>query len=57
MQEEIRGRTRQEEIAQGELVGNTCPYCEEGTLADGRFKGDFAILCPECDTPAYRTFL
>lgn len=56
MQEEIGG-SGQEEIARKELVGNGCPYCEDGTLTDGRFKGDFAVLCPECDTPAYRTFL
>ena len=57
MQEEIGDQTRQEEIALGELAGSTCPYCEEGELTDGTFKGNFAVLCPECNTPAYRTFL
>lgn len=57
MQQETGEQTRQEEIAQESLLGQDCPYCEQGTLTDGRFKGDFAILCPNCDTPAYRTFL
>lgn len=36
------------------LIGTACSYCDDGTLTDGTFKGDFAVLCDACGTPAYR---
>ena len=57
MQEEINKQEQQEEIAKEKLTGRECPYCDRGTLTEGKFKGDFAILCSACETPAYRTFL
>ncbi|USZ67367.1 hypothetical protein NGM10_11565 [Halorussus salilacus] len=38
------------------LVGDDCNWCARGTLARGEFKGDDAVVCEECDTPAARVW-
>ena len=34
------------------LEGNTCSYCDEGTLIYRTFKGNDAIVCNSCETPS-----
>lgn len=36
------------------LEGRNCEYCEDGELVRERYKGDRAIVCAECGTPAAR---
>ncbi|SNZ15974.1 hypothetical protein SAMN06269185_2664 [Natronoarchaeum philippinense] len=38
------------------LEGKECPWTEDctGTLERGRYKGDEALVCPDCDTPIVR---
>lgn len=38
-----------------QLIGTACEFCEDGNLESGRFKGDLAVLCESCGTPAFRT--
>ncbi|WP_276253339.1 HVO_A0556 family zinc finger protein [Halomontanus rarus] len=39
---------------QGEILtileGDNCSFCD-GTLVQGRYKGNDAVVCSECDTP------
>lgn len=57
MQEELTEGKTQENLVKDELIGKDCTYCDQGTLREGVYKGNFAILCSACETPAYRTFL
>ncbi|MCU4975375.1 hypothetical protein OB955_21985 [Halobacteria archaeon AArc-m2/3/4] len=36
------------------LDGDTCSYCENGTLTQQFFQSDEAVVCDECGTPAAR---
>jgi len=38
------------------LVGDECSWCEGGVLAHEEFKGDAAVVCEECGTPAARVW-
>jgi len=38
------------------LVGDDCSWCGAGTLAREEFKGDAAVVCEECGTPAVRVW-
>jgi len=38
------------------LVGDDCRWCADGTLERGEFKGDDAVVCDECGTPAARVW-
>ncbi|SEP21860.1 hypothetical protein SAMN04487948_12252 [Halogranum amylolyticum] len=29
-----------------------CEYCTDGTLVEGTYKDNEAVVCDECDTPA-----
>lgn len=45
--------TRCDELYES-ISEKTCQYCG-GDLVIGGFKGDRAVICDECDTPAART--
>lgn len=34
------------------LRGQSCQYCEDGTLQTEQYKGNDAVVCAECETPA-----
>jgi len=38
------------------IVGDTCNYCESGTLARGEYKGSPAAVCTDCEVPQIRFF-
>ena len=38
------------------LVGGDCKWCDGGTLVRRQFKGDAAVVCETCDTPAARVW-
>jgi len=38
------------------LAGDDCRWCATGTLARREFKGDAAVVCENCDTPAARVW-
>lgn len=38
------------------LVGDECSWCASGTLAREVFKGDEAVVCDDCGTPAARVW-
>ena len=38
------------------LVGDDCRWCATGTLAREAFKGDDAVVCEDCGTPAARVW-
>lgn len=38
------------------LVGGDCRWCATGTLAREEFKGDAAVVCENCGTPAVRVW-
>ncbi|WP_202932651.1 HVO_A0556 family zinc finger protein [Halorussus salinus] len=38
------------------LVGDDCSWCATGALAREEFKGDAAVVCEECGTPAARVW-
>jgi hypothetical protein len=38
------------------LVGDDCRWCATGTLAREQFKGDDAVVCGNCGTPAVRVW-
>lgn len=38
------------------LAGDDCGWCDAGTLARGEFKGDDAVVCDDCGTPAARVW-
>lgn len=38
------------------LVGDECSWCATGALAREEFKGDEAVVCEECGTPAARVW-
>ncbi|WP_166035434.1 HVO_A0556 family zinc finger protein [Halorussus pelagicus] len=40
----------------GALVGDDCSWCATGTLVREEFKGDAAVVCVECGTPAARVW-
>ncbi|SIR30323.1 HVO_A0556 family zinc finger protein [Natronorubrum daqingense] len=33
------------------LDGRACPYCESGTLEEGVYKDNRAVICTDCETP------
>lgn len=35
-----------------QLVGRSCHFCETGTLVAAEYKGNDAVVCPDCGTPA-----
>ncbi|RKD98081.1 HVO_A0556 family zinc finger protein [Halopiger aswanensis] len=38
------------------LEGSPCNYCEEGILIREQFKGNSAVLCSQCGTPAIQSW-
>lgn len=38
------------------LAGADCRWCDAATLAEAEYKGDRALVCPDCGTPALRLF-
>jgi hypothetical protein len=38
------------------LAGDDCRWCATGTLARESFKGDAAVVCENCGTPAARVW-
>ena len=38
------------------LVGDGCHWCAAGTLERETFKGDDAVVCENCGTPAARVW-
>lgn len=38
------------------LAGDDCRWCGDGTLARETFKGDDAVVCADCGTPAVRVW-
>ncbi|WP_309545784.1 HVO_A0556 family zinc finger protein [Natrinema limicola] len=34
------------------LTDQTCAFCDDGLLTPGEYKGNQAILCKSCNTPA-----
>lgn len=38
------------------LAGDDCRWCGTGTLAREEFKGDDAVVCDACGTPAVRVW-
>ena len=38
------------------LAGDECRWCATGTLSREEFKGDDAVVCENCDTPAVRVW-
>jgi len=34
------------------LEGQDCQWCTDGRLERGRYKGNVAVICEDCDTPA-----
>lgn len=39
-----------------ELLGAECVWCELGELALEAYKGDTAVVCDNCGTPAARVW-
>ncbi|MCU4974872.1 hypothetical protein OB955_19315 [Halobacteria archaeon AArc-m2/3/4] len=37
------------------LEGNDCAFCD-GTLTQGRYKGNDAVVCSECETPTVQVW-
>ena len=35
-----------------QLTGQPCAFCDDGTLTSGRYKGNKAVICEGCETPA-----
>lgn len=50
------GRSGDGEAILETFDGATCPRCADGELTRDRFKGDEAVVCPACGTPAVRLF-
>lgn len=38
------------------VLGEDCRWCGTGPLHETEYKGDTAICCPDCGTPALRLF-
>lgn len=38
------------------LAGDDCRWCATGTLSRRQFKGDDAVVCEDCGTPAARVW-
>lgn len=38
------------------LAGTDCDWCGAGTLVREEFKGDDAMVCDDCGTPAVRVW-
>lgn len=38
------------------LVGTSCQFCDDGTLAQGEYKGNVAVVCDACETPAVQSW-
>lgn len=41
-----------------DLEGDECPWAEDcpGALERDEYKGDDALVCPDCDTPVVRVW-
>ncbi|WP_338042913.1 HVO_A0556 family zinc finger protein [Natrinema gari] len=35
-----------------ELTGRPCSFCDDGSLMSGSYKGNRAVICEGCETPA-----
>ncbi|WP_081704340.1 MULTISPECIES: HVO_A0556 family zinc finger protein [unclassified Natrinema] len=35
-----------------ELIGRPCSFCDDGSLMSGSYKGNRAVICEGCETPA-----
>lgn len=38
------------------LFGTPCQFCDDGTLAQGEYKGNDAVVCDACETPAVQSW-
>jgi len=38
------------------VVGDTCAFCENGTLERDTYRGNDAAVCSTCGTPAVQRF-
>ncbi|WP_175609593.1 HVO_A0556 family zinc finger protein [Haladaptatus litoreus] len=36
----------------GRLEGEDCQWCHDGRLKQGTYKGNDAVVCDACETPA-----
>ncbi len=54
MQETSRSGTTESMLRS--LVGDDCCWCTAGTLTRETFKGDDAVVCENCETPAVRVW-
>ncbi|WP_338045779.1 HVO_A0556 family zinc finger protein [Natronorubrum tibetense] len=45
------GRVQEIELLE-RLKGNDCQFCTDGSLVPGEYKGNSAVLCQSCQTPA-----
>ncbi|WP_458205429.1 HVO_A0556 family zinc finger protein [Haladaptatus sp. NG-SE-30] len=36
----------------GRLEGRECHWCHDGRLERGTYKGNDAVVCSDCETPA-----
>ena len=39
-----------------DLVGDDCNWCPTGSLTRDEFRGDAAVVCETCETPAVRVW-
>ncbi|WP_343192867.1 HVO_A0556 family zinc finger protein [Haloterrigena sp. H1] len=45
-----------EAVLFGRLMGATCDFCADGQLASGEYKGNTAMVCDTCGTPAVQVW-
>lgn len=45
-------RAGDREAALDEIAQEMCSYCEADALARGTYKGNDAVVCEDCGTPA-----
>ncbi|WMT07495.1 hypothetical protein NP511_00480 [Natrinema thermotolerans] len=45
-------RAGDREAALDEIVQGTCTYCEANALVRDTYKGNAAVVCEDCGTPA-----
>ncbi|WP_394740098.1 HVO_A0556 family zinc finger protein [Natronococcus roseus] len=38
------------------LAGDSCEYCETGTLERGTYKGNQAVICASCGVPGVQVW-
>ncbi|MFC7166799.1 HVO_A0556 family zinc finger protein [Halospeciosus flavus] len=38
------------------LVGTSCHFCDDGRLARDEYKGNDAVVCDACETPAVQSW-